>query len=324
MEVPINWRRVWGNFALLIPTYQEASFPYLPEHLVRVPHRMVDLAQIPDLTANDVFLFTHLMRGKVQSHMVTTRAIQLRRNRPQLFHLERAARLSASTIDKYLQDVFGKVPPSQRYGEAWRRNCEILLQGWDGDILNVFDGVETEEDVRARILNKGKYHLPYRDRGFYEFQEKMCALLAINLMHAGFIPRISMSFPVDFHHLRALIGTGMIQLENGTYDPEPLKKLGDQIGRKYLDRFPGMDPVVFSEFLFVLSREACVNAVTDPDVDWEDLKIQRQYRVSCSRCPLRHRCKQTVVAGEYYRKDSGRRVIKVVDRPEPPKRLRLY
>jgi hypothetical protein len=257
MEIVIKEQRVWGNFALLIPTRNEGAFPYLPDAMSRVPHRMVDLAKVPDLTANDVFLLTHLMRGKVQSHMATGRALTLRAERPQLFDLQRAAKLSASTIDGYLRDVFGSVPPSQMYGEAWRRNCEILIRGWGGNILNVFDGVKTEAEVRARVLNKGKYDLPYRERGFYEFQEKMCALLAINLMQAGFIPRISMSFPVDFHHLRVLIGTGMIQLDNGTYDPEPLKKAGDRIGRAYLDRFPGVDPVMFSELLFVLSRECC-------------------------------------------------------------------
>jgi hypothetical protein len=315
---------VYGNFALLIPSWREGFFPYLPDYMARVPHHMVDLAQIPDLTANDVFYITHLLRGKVESHVVTGRALALRKGYSELFDPTRAVKLSASQIDYRLRKVFGTVPKWQRYGEAWQRNSEILLKGWGGDILNVFDGVTTEAEVRDRVMNKQNYKLPFAERGFYMFQAKMTALLVINLMQAGFIPRISMSFPVDFHHLRALIGTGMIQLENGIYNPEPLVAAGDRIGRVYLDRFPGMDPVVFSELLFVLSREGCANAVDDSEADWDDPAIQRRYQMNCGRCPLEHRCQQTAVSSEYYRKDGGRRVIKIVSRPKPPRRIRLH
>ncbi len=323
MEIVINWKRVYGNFALLIPAHWEGVFPYLPECLARIPHRMVDLAQVPGLTANDVFYITHLLRGKVESHMATGRALTLRTKRPELFDPVRAAKLTAAQIDYRLKEVFGTVPKWQRYGEAWQRNSEILVHGWGGDVLNLFAGLTTEAEVRERVINKFKYQLPFAERGLYMFQKKMCALLAINLMQAGFIPRISMSFPVDFHHVRALVGTGMIRLENGTYDPEPIQEASDRIGRAYLNRFTGMDPVVFSEYLFVLSREGCALAIDDSEVDWDDPANLRRYRKSCGRCPLEHRCQQTAVSNEYYRKDGGRRIIKVVSRPKPPRRLHL-
>lgn len=322
MKIITNWRRVCGNFALLIPAHRVQTFPYLPEFLERVPHRMVDLTRIPDLTANDVFYITHLQRGRVQSHMPTGRAIKLRKTHPELFDPHQAVKLSAGDIDARLKQVFGTVPKRQRYGEAWQRNSEILI-AWGGDILKVYEGAQTEAEVRARVMNKGNKKLPLREQGFYMFQEKMCALLTINLMQAGFISRISMSFPVDFHHVRALVSTGMIRIENGSYNPELLIKVGDQIGRAYLDRFPGMDPVVFSELLFVLSREGCVTAIDDPEVDWDDPVMKRRYWKSCGRCPLEHRCEQTAVSSEYYRKDGQRRIIKIVSRPKPPKHVRV-
>lgn len=322
MEIIINWRRVYGNLALLIPAHREEGFPYWPEYLARVPHRMVDLSRFPGLTANDVFYITHLQRGRVQSHMPTGRAVRLRETYPELFDPNQAMHLSATDIDERLRQVFGTVPPKQRYGESWQRNSEILVRGWGGDIRNVYDGVTTEVEVRARVMNKEKYDLPHREQGFYMFQAKMTALLTINLMQAGFVPRISMSFPVDFHHIRVLVSTGMIVLPDGVYHPEPLVKAGDQIGRAYLDRFTEMDPVVFSELLFVLSREGCARAIDDPDVDWGIPGMRERYEASCGRCPLEHRCKQTAVSREYYRSDGKRRIIRIIPRPTPPRAKR--
>lgn len=319
MEIVTNWRRVYGIFALLIPAHEDQEFPYLTRYLDRVPHRMVDPGVLPDWTANDWFYVTHLLRGRVQSHMATKAAIELREKHPELFDPYQAVRLSASDIDRRLEHVFGTVPERQYYGESWQRNSEILI-AWGGDILAVYEGVTTETEVRDRIMNKERYDLPLRERGFFAFKEKMCALLTINLMRAGFIPRISMSFPVDFHHMRALIGTGMIRLPNGSYSPKPVMAAGDAIGRSYLDRFPDMDPVRFSEFLFVLSREGCAWAVNDSDADWDDPSVIRRYRRSCGLCPLEHRCDQTVLSKDYYPEGkSVPRRITVVSRPKPPK-----
>ncbi|QQR78388.1 MAG: hypothetical protein IPJ68_04910 [Candidatus Moraniibacteriota bacterium] len=323
MENLINWKRVYGNFALLLDAYRRQEFPYQPEHLARVPHHMVDVQALPDWTANDWFYTTHLLRGKVQSHMATARAIELRAKHPELFDPYEAAKFSAAEIDRRLEQVFGTVPPQQHYGEAWRRNSEILI-AWGGDILAVYEGLTTEVEVRDRVMNKGDDTLPLRERGFYGFQEKMCALLTINLMQAGFIRRISMSFPVDFHHTRVLIGTGMFKLENGSYNPKSIMAAGDAIGRAYLDRFPGVDPVKFSELLFILSREGCRWANNEPETDWKDPATINRFRRSCAPCPLAFRCDQTVLTRDYYPEGKGSpRRITVVSRPKPPRSFRL-
>lgn len=321
----IKWKRkrAYGNFSLLLSAREEQSFPYLPEYLARVPHHMIDTRSVPDWSANDWFYATHLLRGMVRSDMPIGRVVDFRRAHPELFDPWQAVRLSALEIDEQLKEIFGTVPPTQRYGEAWRRNSESLIAAWGGDILTVYKGVTTEAEVRARIVNKENYKLPIQERGFYGFKEKMCALLTINLMQAELIPRISMSFPVDFHHMRVLIGTGMIELQNGSYLPDSIMAVGDGIGRAYLDRFSGVDPVVFSELLFVLSREGCRWAVADPHADWDNPTVVRRYRQSCGRCPLEWRCHQTTVPDDYYVRDGrkGSRLITVISRPKPPKGL---
>jgi hypothetical protein len=154
--------------------------------------------------------------------------------------------MTVEEIDVQLRRVFSSVPKWQRYGEAWQRNLEILL-AWGGDILEVYRGCRTETEVRARVMNKLKYDLPLRGRDFYMFQEKMCSLLAYFLMAAELIPTIGISPPIDFHHMRVMVGTGMIDLPVGSYRPRQVAAAGDRIGQAYLNRFRRMDPVKFAD-----------------------------------------------------------------------------
>lgn len=304
-------------FSRLIGEYRRQSFPYTEESLNRRPQNQVP----PDLAGNANFWFylSHLMRGMLKSDYAAAQVVRLYRSSPELFDPNYAVTLTATAIDDRLMTVFGNFPKWQRYGEAWQRNSEILI-AWGGNILNVYKGARTEEQIRARIVNKRRYSLPLKERGFYMFQAKMCSLLTIFLMAARLIPTIRVSPPIDFHHMRVMVGTGMIQLKNGRYKPVEVAATGDEVGRRYLDRFQGMHPVKFADLLFVLSREGCKGAVTEQDANWDDPETLKRYQRSCGRCPLEEDCHQTVITGEYYIRDGKKRprVIQVISRPKPP------
>lgn len=177
--------------------------------------------------------------------------------------------------------------------------------------------------MRQRVVNKRNYTLPPTKQGFFCFQAKMCSLLTYFLMDAGLIERVSMSPPIDFHHMRAMIGTGIIPLSPGRYSPRAVERLADLVGRRYLDRFHEMDPVHFADLLFVLSREGCARAVSTENPNWENQKLVSQYRRSCGRCPVEHTCHDTTLQESYYTKGEVRqRVIHVIPRPKPPRSLR--
>jgi hypothetical protein len=217
---------------------------------------------------------------------------------PDLFTPEHAVTLTGAEIDAELRRVFNTIPTWQKFGEAWQRNSEILL-AWGGDILNVYDGATTETEVRKRIVNKLNYTLPLKDRGFYMFREKMCSLLTYFLIDAKLITPIRMSPPVDFHHMRAMIGTRMLALKEGVYRPEQVAKAGDHLCQAYLKSFPEIDPVMFAELLFILSRESCANAVSEPEPDWTDASKIQAYKNTCGRCDLSDKCTHTIVTSEY-------------------------
>ncbi len=314
-----NHRRADSIFAYLIGTYEDGDFPYTSATLTRRPQD-----QVPkELWANANFWFylTHMMRGRLESHSAAANVVKLYKRRPDLFDPKLAAQLSEGEIHDQLEKEFGTLKKRQHHARAWHRNSELLL-AWGGDIRNVYDGVTTEEEVRARIVNKRKYSLPPRERGFFCFQAKMCALLTYFLVGAGHIKRISMSPPMDFHHQRVMIGTGIIPLPVGRYYPKAIEQLADQVGRKYLDRNPGMNPVKFADLLFILSREGCFRAVTGTKVNWKDPKTVKKYQEGCGRCPIEHKCEKTADTKSYYRDDGKTRVIDIVPRPRAPKRLR--
>lgn len=314
-----NHRRADSIFAYLIGAHEDGDFPYTSETLARRPQDQVPKELWSN--ANFWFYLTHMMRGRLESHSAAAKVVKLYERRPDLFDPESAALLSESKIHYQLEKEFGTLKKHQYHARAWYRNSKLLL-AWGGNILNVYSDVTTEEEVRARVVNKRKYSLPPQEQGFFCFQAKMCALLTYFLMGAGLIKRISMSPPMDFHHQRVMIGTGIIPLPEGHYSPKAVERLADQVGRKYLDRNPGMDPVKFADLLFILSRESCFKAVVEPEVDWEDPSVIRKHQESCGRCPIEHKCEQTADWRSYYRDDKKTRVIAIVPRPRAPKHLR--
>lgn len=322
MEIITNQERAVRIFSRLIVEHQNGEFPYTAGNMAKLPQAQVTVELRGN--ANFWFYLCHLMRGMIKSDYAATQVVQLYQLVPKLFEPKQAVTMTAEEIDVQLKRVFSSVPKWQRYGEAWQRNSEILL-AWGGDILKVYRGCRTEAEVRARVMNKLKYDLPLKDRGFYMFQEKMCSLLTYFLMVAELIPTVRISPPIDFHHMRVMVGTGMIDLPVGSYRPSQVAAAGDRIGQTYLSRFRRMDPVKFADLLFVLSREGCARAVTEREVDWDDPAVGGRYQRSCGRCPLEDECHRTIVTDDYYVRD-GRpraRAIRVIPRPKPPRRFQF-
>jgi hypothetical protein len=325
MEIVTNQERAIRLFARLIADHRSGEFPYTAENMAKLPQAQVGKELWNN--ANFWFYLCHLMRGMIKSDYAASQVVQLYHLTPELFDPAQAVKMTEEEINEQLKRVFklsDAVLRWQRYGQAWRRNSEILL-AWGGNILDVYRGCRTEADIRARVMNKLKYGLPLKEQGFYTFQEKMCSLLTYFLMVAGLISTIRTSPPIDFHHMRVMVGTGMIDLPEGSYRPKLVAAAGDRIGRDYLDRFRRMEPVKFADLLFVLSREGCARAVTEADADWDDSAVIGRYQRSCGRCPLEDECHRTVVTDDYYIRDgrSRVRVIQVISRPKPSRPSRL-
>lgn len=318
MTILTNSTQAYRVFERLISAYRAREFPYTQANLDRLPQRRIpkELRRKP----NFYFYLCHFMRGLIKSEYAVAQMVKLYREEPKLFDPRHVVTLSPEIMEEKLGKLFGKLPKSQRYGEAWFRNSEILM-AWGGDILNVFRGRLTADILRQRVVNKKDYQLPLKEQGFFMFQEKVCAMLAYFLMDAQLIPLIHISPPVDFHHLRVMLSTEMILASESFRRPRPLSVAGYKLAEQYLRYRYGVHPVEFSDLLFMLSREGCARSIKEEPEDWNDAKTLRRYQRSCGRCPVEKECHHSILAQSYYpRGDEARatRAIQVIPRPKPP------
>lgn len=290
MAIITNIEQVFRVFDCLHQAYQNREFPYTEYHLSKLPQKRIpsQLRKIP----NFYFYLCHFMRGRIKSDYAVVQMVKLYREQPELFNPTYVVTLSPEIMEVRLSELFGKLPPSQRYGEAWYRNSELLL-AWGGNILNVFKGKPTAEMLRDRVVNKKNYKLPPKKQGFFMFQEKLCAMLAYFLMDAGLVRAIRISPPIDFHHLRVMIGTEMLAAEE-VNRPRPLSIAGYKLAEQYLRKRKGVNPVEFADLMFMLSREGCARAVLSQKADWMSKLVQRRYRGTCGRCPVEKMCQHSV------------------------------
>lgn len=317
MQIVTNYRRASFVFTRLLAAYQERRFPYTEENLARLPQRRIPMEFRGE--ANFYFYLCHFMRGRIKSDYAVWRMVEMRQKRPELFDPRHVMTLSPEEMEAALVSFFGPLPPSQRYGEAWYRNSQILAE-WGGDVLAFFKGVDTPDELRKRVVNKKNYELPLKEQGVFMFQEKLCAMLAYFLMDAGLVPLLRISPPVDFHHLRVMLGTGMLVVGESFRRPRTLSLYGLRMAERYLAEHPEVHPVEFADLLWMLSGYGCVRAVSEPEPDWDAPKVQRRYAKSCGACPVERQCDSLVVASAYYRRGEEARAareIHVIHRPTP-------
>lgn len=95
------------------------------------------------------------------------------------------------------------------FAASWFENSVTLAERWNGNTLNIFDGVEEFEEAFARIDHKNKVNKGLR--AFIGIRRKIFSLLTIWLQEKGFIPVFPTPIPVDFHAQRLLFGTHVVE-----------------------------------------------------------------------------------------------------------------
>lgn len=301
-------------FERLVMAYQSRKWPYTQANIDRrhrIPHHM----------ANFYFYLCHFMCGAVPGDDAVVHTLLLYQRSPELFDPYYVITLSPEVIESRFEKILGTLPVSKHYGTAWFHNSEILV-AWGGRILNVFRGVHSADQLRARIANKKNRTLPPKEQGFFGFQDKLCAKLAYLLMDAKLIPAIRISPPIDFCHLQIVLGTEMILADSSIRQPSLFSVAGLKLAEQFLRRRHRLNPVEFADMLSILSQEGCAQSVKGGDVpDWDDPKTHRRFERSCGRCPVEWDCRHSITAESYPAQNGGTRkthFIVVTPRPKPP------
>ncbi len=217
----------------------------------------------------------------------------------------------------------------EEFANSWYQNALALARHWGGDLRNVFWGVTEFEEAFRRI----DYKRAPTTVSFGGMRRKIFSLLVIWLQEKNLIPQFPGPIPVDFHAIRVLVSTGVIDAKGFTpfiprkAEQESLRgRLALQITERVTDEIAlwsqrfcaknGFSHMDINPAVWVLSRELCAQQLqnsgrenSDGSVTLVDAKeLQRnptlwpeEYRDACSRCPIESLCVRTLPNRPYYR-----------------------
>ncbi len=299
--------------------------------------------------ANWLFYNVLPMRGGIMSEDPFKVFWEIRQNYPDLFDPELVYRKwnvdqIAKAIRLTLAYVFklNNLPRGYKIDEHarnWYLNSINLYRDWDNDIRNVFKGVTDFEQAFARIdYKKAK-------AGFKGMRRKIFALLTIWLQEKGFIPIFPTSIPVDFHALRILLATQIIQQTSWDQIFVPKEKHPKQLAGKTVIRTReqlidlitwwsqkfiwqnNFSHLNINPALWVLSRSFCSEAFQNTSqkngkryFEAEELGKNpylwpKNYKDPCSLCPLEKDCQWAIPAVPHYKWGLLVKISKRIDYP---------
>ncbi len=166
------------------------------------------------------------------------------------FNVRDAAQLQPKRIVELLTRVSLGMHQS---APGWIENAQRLIDRWDGNVLNILDGVTDFEEAKRRL------HQSNGD-GFIGFRSKMVSMLLYFLMEENLITPFPFPPPVDFHLQRVAIATGILRRSDGDLliaksdrEFEAIQALLRDLYLDYQLRH-GLDGNRFADALWILSR----------------------------------------------------------------------
>lgn len=211
-----------------------------------------------------------------------------------------------------------------QFTNSWINNSRLVVEKFNGNVLNIFKGVKDFEEAFSRIDYKR-----YKGNGLTGMRRKIFSLLTIWLQEKGLIPHFPTPIPVDFHAQRILWATEIISLP----ELEPFKindrhpqsyegKLVLRVGEEFINIITKwsqdflykikISHLSINPALWVLSRELCVKnyqttskgrgtILIEPSELRQDSKLwPKRYQNPCSVCPIETFCTGAIPAAPYY------------------------
>ncbi len=234
---------------------------------------------------------------------------------PDVFRCEVAATLDEPDIAALLKKH--GLGFQERVAEEWIGNAQRLLERFEGDPRNIFNGVDSYETCLGHIQNKGK------GKGFVGFQEKMVSMITYYLMDEGLIEPFVFPIPVDLHVMRISIANKMITFPDAPYGTNlctdetlaTLRKIYYDYAVEH-----DLDPLLLCNAVWSLSESFCGlhpgNRTLEPHgrknrngrstyllpmpVNGEGISQRMTYQTTCARCPVEDSCEYTVPGKHYY------------------------
>lgn len=332
----IDKKRARAVLAAMRARYEAREFPYL-DTAANLPQSYVPEAvkAEPASWARFFFYLCLYMRGGYDSVEAAKRLALAYTEHPGLFD-ERVLDKSESDIQRI---VSGYIPIFRKViGRFWLHNSQVLWKYWGGDPRRLFLGAVDHHELYYRLmggryrptalaleagqvgqfpgLSAGSIHDTYTYRGFLGYGQKMTSMLGYYLHVVGLLAKEpSLSAPVDFHHVRVYLQTGILRVEPGMMlRYEHLVPYGIAVA-EYLQRTSGLPMHVYGDIMWLWSRDLCSVAphnrseeetlpngrvVRRSVVPTWDQKDRNAYAKSCGVCAIARFCKVATPSGPYY------------------------
>lgn len=307
---------------------------------------------------NWLFYGALFMRGGVVSEDPFRLLWELRKKFPEMFCPEIVMKewpqeKISSVIQETLLEVFSKKEISgkkeenkgyktKEFATGWHHNSVSLCRFWGGDILNVFSGVTDFEDA-FRLIQRHEKKNPH---GFFGMRRKIFSLFTIWLQEKKLIPAFPTPIPIDFHALRVLWQTDILEIadakpffSNNGHPPQFKGKMFVKVSEKLTDSVAlwskdflmrkGFSHLAINPALWVLSRILCsehfqASSSKNRTVYVETYSLSdnpyvwpRKYKNPCASCPLSRDCNSVIPSAPHYLYGYLMKIGERVDYPLP-------
>jgi endonuclease III len=248
------------------------------------------------------------MSGRVKSDVAFKRMTDIFNESPELFDCQTLAGTDPAMISKILKNHgLGR---QNMVANNWVENAQKLVDKYDGDPRNIFDGIVSYDDCVDRIKCD-------KDKGFHGFREKMTSMILYFFMDEGLVTGIDFPPPVDFHVQRIALATEMISIEPQCFHKcSAIEDTLRELFKGYLDD-RHTDPLDLTNAIWTLSSSFCNQSAgnsssvvrsnneticTSEEIDPNNLRQSEMWRKSCGRCAIEKYCNYYVPATPYYKK----------------------
>jgi len=243
------------------------------------------------------------MQGGVKTRQAFKRMTDIFNDNPEFFDCQLLSQFEPYDVSDKLADY--RLGRQHSVADHWVKNAKSLLEKYDGDPRNIFEGANSYEDCVERIKKNG-------ENGFDGFREKMTSMILYYYMNEGLIPGMSFPVPVDFHVLRVALATEMITVEPRnfyTYNHVVEDSLR-LLFQGYL-RQRDICPLDLTNSIWLLSSNLCSKSLGNyPQAskggsdfrgfDAEKLRQSKSWQQSCGKCVVEKCCRYYISSGPYY------------------------
>lgn len=318
LKVVIDYEHAYGVLDTLMDAYEHNAPPYNLDR-ARLPHDSRHMPETLERGSVDhaMFMFNvcYYMRGGIKSNDAVKRMSRVYDSHKELFDCKSVQDFSSSQIEEILKS--NGLGFQKTVAKQWIENSRRMLEQYDGDPRNIFDGVKSYTESQKLIQNDGK------GNGFYGFQEKMTSMIIYYLADEGLIDPFMFPIPVDLHVMRVSIANEMIKFGDVPYGTnlftdETLRALRTLYFDYAYDN--NVDPLRLCDAVWMLSESSCGrhpgNTTIEPlgrknrngrstylipkVVDINDPVQQKAYEESCRTCPIQETCEFNIPGTQYY------------------------